>query len=671
MLAPKKSVLLGVLVGICQLPPAMAQAELAKTFIAVPGTNTLMTARNAVRSWHANGHADEVAVIVLREGDYALTEPLILDGRDGNANWLARTPDKTLITGGKHITGLAATPDGHWHAAPELHFEQLFINGERAARSRFPAKDRLPLGDLQVKELPAKRAQISVKVPAEIITALTADPIALAEHQILVFHKWDTSRYALSAFDPTNGTITVEGQPMTSWNPWNAQSFYLLDNCTGPSLAPGAWFLGPAGELNYHPLPGETLGRTEAVAPVLEQLLIVHGASNLHFRGLHFGYTGYRLPREGCPPVQAAAGIGASIQIDDAENLTFDNCEITHTGNYGIWLRSGCRHCRIEHCLLEDLGAGGIRIGEMGISQNPANLTGANVIANNIIRGCGRIHPSAVGIWIGQSANNEVTHNDISDTFYTGISAGWTWGYGPSQATNNDIGYNRIHQIGQGVLSDMGGIYTLGVSPGSTCAGNVIYDVRAHDYGGWGIYPDEGSSGWQIASNLVWRCTSVLSPSGGGFHQHYGASNNIVNNVFALSSGPPMQATRVENHLSFTLEHNLIISSNSAFFYGPWNKLQYASGSNCFVAYGQAMPLFPKGNLAAWQQAGHEPGSILTDLDLKGNWPDITIPPGSPILATGFNPFDPQLAGVTGDRAWKHRARESKGSSRREEALNK
>ena len=530
MSAPKISLLLASLIGLFPSPLALVQTASAKTFTAVAGTNTLMTARDAVRSWRASGHANEAAVIVLPQGDYALTEPLDLDARDGNTTWQARTPEKTVITGGKQITGLTAGANGHWHATPELRFEQLFINGERATRSRFPAEGRLPLGELQVKELPGKRAQITVKVSAEISTALSADTIPLAEHQLLVFHKWDTSRYALTAFDPANGTLTVEGQPMTSWNPWNAQSFYLLDNCAGPSLAPGAWFRGPAGELNYHPLPVESLGHTEAVAPVLEQLLTVHGAGNLHFQGLRFAYTGYRLPPEGCPPVQAAAGIGASIQIDAAENLTFDHCEIIHTGNYGIWLRSGCQNCRIEHCLLEDLGAGGIRIGEMAIRQNPAELTGGNVVANNIIRGCGRIHPSAVGIWIGQSANNQIVHNDISDTFYTGISAGWTWGYGPSQATNNDISYNRIHQIGQGVLSDMGGIYTLGVSPGSTCVGNVIFDVRAHDYGGWGIYPDEGSSGWRIASNLVWRCTSVLSPSGGGFHQHYGASNNIVNN---------------------------------------------------------------------------------------------------------------------------------------------
>jgi len=65
------------------------------------------------------------------------------------------------------------------------------------------------------------------------------------------------------------------------------------------------------------------------------------------------------------------------------------------------------------------------------------------------------VHPSAVAVWIGQSANNRITHNDISDTFYTAISVGWTWGYGRSLASNNFIGFNRIHRIGQGVLSDL------------------------------------------------------------------------------------------------------------------------------------------------------------------------------------------------------------------------
>jgi hypothetical protein len=637
------------------LVPLIASAQKYDTaivFKAAPGVNTLLFARDALRRWRAEKGGSQPAVVRLSGGEYLLTEPLRLGPQDDNTTWEAENSGKPVISGGTRIHGISIDQKGVWHAKTALQFEQLYINGHRAQCARWPAQGDAAMLGWGHEDLPNNRERFSIKVPEAAVAMLPKDPESLRATRIQIHHKWDTSWYPISIC-PDATTISFDGHQLSKDNPWYDQTRFIIENSPLMLTEPGSWTRDASGELSYLPLPGEKPESAEIIAPALEKLLITQNGASIHFRGVRFQYTAWRMPEGGCPPVQAAAEIEAAVQVDGGTRLSFENIEIAHTGNYAIWLRQGCKECRIEHCYFHDLGAGGVRIGEGEIREDAARRTGDNVVDNNIIQSYGRVHPCAVGVWIGQSADNRVTHNDISDGFYTGVSVGWTWGYGPSLARRNLIGWNRIHKIGQGMLSDMGGIYTLGIATGSAETGNVIFDVRSHDYGGWGIYPDEGSTGWRIESNLVWNCSCVNSNGGGAFHQHYGATNYVANNIFALSSGPVMHATRAEKHLSFVLEHNVIISSNTAFFTGPWTKIQFDSRSNLFVRFGAGEKTFPGGDLESWQRSGHESGSALGSVALRGKWPNVSVECSAALREIGFEPFDPAIAGVYGDAAWK------------------
>jgi len=618
---------------------------------------------------------DDGVTVNFNSGVYALQQPIQFTSSDSGVSaqqpvlYRAVPGAEVVVSGGKPITGWQVDPQrpGIWktHLADAAQtngsswrFDQLWVNGQWAVRARTP--DWWHFARLEyVTEEPGgvdnRAEKHTFKVAPEVLAALRGlGSEELHDVQVVVFHKWDTTREALLSVSPSEGLFTTSGPKMAPWNKMGSGCLFYLENWLGALDAPGEWFLDRQGWLYYRPRSGENMARAEVVAPVVGQFLSVQGdegnrVQHLYFDGLQFSCSGLKIPDAGYVPAQAAINVEATaIQLDNVSDVVFTNCAVEHVGATGIWFRHDCQECRVEHTRLFDLGLSGVRIGETKIV--PENVRTAHITLDNcIVQSGGRIRPDAAAVCIGQSGDNTVSHCDIGDFLYTGISAGWTWGYSESVAMRNRIEYNHIHHIGYGILSDMGGIYTLGNSEGTVVRNNVVHDISASTYGGWGLYADEGTAGILYENNLVYNTLD------GGFHQHYGKSNVLRNNIFAFGRLGQIAITRAEPHLSFTFEHNVVCWDQGELLGSDgWNHdPKVIIQSNLYWREGGQHFDFKGKTWGQWRAAGNDTNSIIENpLFVDANKCDFRLQSGSPVAKIGFKPFDVEQAGVCGNRAW-------------------
>lgn len=632
---------------------------------------TVQRAQEAVKAAKVAG-ASEIEVRI-REGRYELSAPLVISAENGGSEtcrvvYRAAGEKMPVFSGGRIISDWKVGPDGVWETVlPEVkagkwYFTQLFVNGERRFRPRLPRKGWF--NSIDNFERVAKQG----------VCGLVFEPGDLSDRwenlediELLTLHVWSPSRMRIGEF--AKGTNAVRFTKMRGidayWMDYKKRR-YRAENVKEAFGQPGDFYLDrTTGLLVYKPLPGETLDSVTITAPVLDQVLIVKDVKNTAIEGLAFELTNWVTPKGGNVCAQAEMNIPAGAEIVRAEHLTIRRCSFERFGGYAVAFGPGVHDSALSGCVLRDLGAGGVKVGPPYVgyshSQNEAVMaadkereraesTSGIVIEDCLLNGGGRIHPAAHGVWIGRSSRNRVLRCEITDFYYTAVSLGWNWGYAPSQANCNEVAFNHMAHIGQGILSDMGGVYTLGISPGTRVHDNLIHDVDAYDYGGWGLYTDEGSSGIEFKNNLVYRVKT------GGFHQHYGEENVVENNIFAYSKTQQLQRTRDEKHISFFFRRNIVFwDNNSPLFGANWSGAEVGVGTNgmaterfvlknnLYWSVGATNKLFPKKRtLEEWQlQTGQDSGSICED-------PQFVLPAACDfrfkslevVKKIGFEPFD-------------------------------
>ena len=631
--------------------------------------------RRALEASRAHPASVGEQAIYLRQGVYFLAEPLHFTAADSGLLISGYGGEHPVISGGQRVTGwresdvsgrkvwLAEVPSwGQTQSGTVAHppmFHQIWVNGRRAVRARHPNQGYLKVAAVQdaTKEWTQGQSRFQF-FPDDLKPWLT-----ITQAEVVVMSRWVESRLPVTKVDPGTKSVTFSKRSVFQLGEGDQ---YYLEGALEALDEPGEWFLDfERGLLHYIPRPGEKLQGVDVIVPRLPQLASFDGSAaqpiqNLRLVNIDFSHTEWYFPsgfegdskRQVSPApeaavggfAQAAIGVPGAIVGEYVRDCSMDRCGFTHLGGYGLELARGCQRNTIRGCEFSDLGAGGLRLGEAGVREDPQDRAGDNTVVNSRFFEGGRLFHSAIGIWIGQSPGNKLLHNEIHDFYYTGISVGWTWGYGPALATNTLVAFNHVHHIGVQsngdgpILSDMGGIYTLGRHDGSLILNNLWHDISAVRYGGWGIYFDEGTSGMRAISNVVYRTTH------GGFHQHYGATNHVYNNIFAQAVEHQIQRSRAEPHPSFTFATNIVYFNQGVVLGGNWDGDHFMMDRNLFfdarVGSAGGQMKFPGGSLQQWRDRKHDQNSIIEDpLFLNPSKGDFTLRKGSPAFRLGFQPI--------------------------------
>ncbi|MCL1795855.1 MAG: right-handed parallel beta-helix repeat-containing protein [Clostridia bacterium] len=517
-----------------------------------PGTLSapLATLSEAVARLRGN-RSDERLTVWLREGTYPLDEVLILNQYDrGNCTFASYPGETAVITGAVPVTGWA---ESTLHGAPvyTVQYPTMSIprtlyaeNGARRL-ARWPKEGYLRA----LKPLKASDTKFD-KQPGFFVDPNDV-PLSLEGALLRLLHWWKDELSAVNAYDPLRGELTVN-RPMSMTVTGGDR--YYLENVLSARLAPGEWAFDAAERVLYYaPLEDETADGLIFYTGVLEQLIYINGVSGVTFQNLTFARTAWNIPRGDLESdfAQAAYDANAVIRVLNALDTRFIGCSFTDIGAGCIQL-GAVKGAVVQDCTFQNIGAHAVYVHGAN-TRNDAAVTEGILIERNRIEGYGRNFLNAAAVLVIHVRNAEISRNEIHDGAYTAISAGWVWGDAFSATRNIQIQNNLIYDIGRGALSDMGGVYLLGSQQGTVVEGNVIHGVTAAEYGGWGIYLDEGSSKILVANNLVYRCSAQ------GFHQHAGADNTVKNNVFALNYDGQLALT---GKGSFTLESNVIVGTS-------------------------------------------------------------------------------------------------------------
>ncbi len=609
--------------------------------------------------------------VYFREGTYTFNSTVNFTGNDkSNVTYKAYNNEKVIFTSVNEYKG----------------FDECTVNGVRAFKKNVGKSEKIPSlfnGEkmLKITRYPESGYLYPEKISNEnclnpetektngttflSYNAMTVNKNDLPDFinpdsvVVRILHFWKDEYLPVKSYNPENGFMEfTKGSSMVI----KTEDRYFLENVFEALNEPEEWYYDKSsGFLYYIPTDTQNPESLTLCGGNLETLINVNGADGISFENIIFRSNGFNTnPHTDCS--QAAYDANPCLSYENTKNFTVKNCEFRNLSSCAVFMGKAVSQSSVDSCVFENIGAQAVYIRGENLPVEDSMTTKNIKITNNIISGFGKIFYNAVGILVIHANSVDITHNEIHDGYYTAISVGWVWGYSYSVTYNNKICDNLIYNIGQGWLSDMGGIYTLGNQPGTVISGNVIHNVAADPdeggYGGWGIYLDEGSSYIIVEKNLSYCCGSD------SYHLHYGSYNTVRNNIFALSGESQIRITSsakrsVANdggRKTADFYNNIILTDNMVRTFSCMeNKDSYYEHNNIFwdisngenILVGKNTDIKKGLSIESAQRKGYIHNPVIADPLFKDvhNY-DFELNDNSPAFAAGFEKWNIENAGT-------------------------
>ncbi len=578
-----------------QQPPGGAE----KIALSENNAAGFLDALSRVEKLRKQGH-NKPFILEIPAGIYQFKQTIKLTpelvGQGLHLKSIAKPNEQVIFTGGEPLPAGKRDAQGNWrYRLPtgwkkEVAPRTLIIDQKLQRAARYPNHGYLRIE----KSLPDRRSGFIV---AKGDFPESFD-LKTAPADLIFLHDWSTSRLPIASYRKESRELRTVGPigcaaPHYAIDHFEKQPRYWLEGHPAFADLPGEWYIDYQTEEIVVVSSKNEPRAPRLVLPRLMEILIASGTEqnplrHLTIEGLTFTGTRFPMPAGGVAGAQAtmheprdAQGkrltrnrpmLRAAVKIEDAENCRVSRCKFQAMGGTALWLAGRTKSCSVTQCEIKHVGGNGINLGEdnsrivnskVWYQSVPQQVPTGNSVQQCEISFCGEMLPGSVGIWAALNKQLVIQNNHIHDTPYTGISLGWIWNQTPSPAGENLIRGNRIEFVMQ-ILSDGGGIYTLGRQPKSIIENNTITDVplnagRAESNG---MFLDEGTTGFTIRHNTIRRIDR--SP----LRFHRAGKNDVIANRWELATEktPPVRynATPEKN---ISLKENVVIPTEKQIYF--------------------------------------------------------------------------------------------------------